>query len=80
MTEREKIYEQFVEAESRMAELEAEWIDTHGITGRSGYVPQNFDEIGDEKLRELAQEDLEKIFPEDVRRYKALKVELGETA
>lgn len=69
-----------MEAESLMAELEAAWIDTHRIASRSGYVPQSFDEIGDEELRKLAQEDLEKIFPEDVRRYQALKAELGEAA
>jgi hypothetical protein len=69
----EETLEAFETAESRIAELEAEYIYTHRIASCDGYVPQSFDEIGDPELRELAQKELEDAFPQEVEKYKTLK-------
>jgi hypothetical protein len=67
-------------AESQIAELEAKFIYEHDIQSRSGYIPQCFDEIGNEALRLRVQEEFSKAHSEFLSGYESLKAELAKAA
>jgi hypothetical protein len=62
--------------EDRTAELESRYIEDHGIASRDGYIPQSFDEIGDESLRTAVTEDFASKNREQLSLLEALRSEL----
>jgi hypothetical protein len=80
MTKTQMYYEEVksdVEAlENQMAELEARYIEEHGIASRDGYIPQNFDEIGDVALRAIVTEDFANKNCDQLALLEALRTEL----
>jgi hypothetical protein len=62
--------------EDHMAELEAIYIEKHRIASRDGYIPQNFDEIGDAALRAIVTEDFTKKNRDQLTLLEALRNEL----
>jgi len=68
--------------ENELSEMEYSFIEEHGICSRSGYIPQSFDEIGNEELRTWEQEKFNEDNLEILMNYEMLKDELakaGET-
>jgi uncharacterized protein YydD (DUF2326 family) len=76
----QEIADEVDEVESQIAELENQFITDYAIQSRDGYVPQSFDEIGDEDLRVNAQEKFNLENHVILAKYEALKTELAETA
>jgi hypothetical protein len=62
--------------EGQIAELEAQYIWDHEIRSRDGYVPQNFDEIGNAELRTTAKKDFAMLHCDLVSRFGELKIKL----
>jgi hypothetical protein len=73
-TKMDELQAEYENLESQITELEARYIEDHGIQSRDGYIPQCFDEIGNEKLRNVAEKDFALLHSSIVARFAELEI------
>ena len=76
ISETSSIAKRYFHTEELLLELESKFIEDYDIKSRDGYIPQSFDEIGNEDLRIWAQEKFREENYEIIVEFEALKAEM----
>jgi hypothetical protein len=75
----EEAKSEYEDLENELARLEFSYIQEHGIASRDGYIPQCFDEIGNEKWRETVIRDFTSLHSEKMIKIDSLKKQIEES-